>query len=54
MYFSDEVPQASRPREPPARRAGTSNTARYCVSPQKGHFAVRACSGFRQCQQKLG
>ena len=25
----------------------------YCDSPQNGHLAVRACSGLRQCQQKL-
>ena len=25
----------------------------YCFSPQNGHFDVRACSGLRQCQQKL-
>src|SRR5690349_7832916 len=37
------------PLEDPNRFLGS-----YCVSPQNGHFAVRACSGLAQCQQKRG
>ena len=56
LWPYDEVLAGEQPGRPVALRRATTEDqgfcCGYCFSPQKGQESDRACSGFRQCQQK--